>query len=65
MVLTDRFNIRKYPVPDDALPWMVSPLTAWVGIGVFALLLGCVLVGLCMVFGQGVHLSLDAICLRG
>lgn len=34
-------------------------------IGVFALLLGFVLVGLCMVFGQGVPLPLDAICLRG
>ena len=36
-----------------------------VAIGVFALLLGCVLIGLCMVFGQGVPLPLEAICLRG
>jgi hypothetical protein len=65
MVLTGRFDIRKYPVPHDALPSVVSPLIERVGIGVFALLLGFVLVGLWMVFVQGVPLPLEAICLRG
>lgn len=65
MRCTGWLGVRRYCRQDDVAISPASPIIEWVGIGVFGLLLGCVLLGLCMVFGQGTPLPLEAICFRG